>query len=35
MENPPLWLWAIIVGVIIACKFIYRWSVAKHMAKES
>lgn len=34
MENPPLWVWAIIVGVIIASKFIYRWQATKQFAKE-
>jgi hypothetical protein len=34
MENPPLWVWAIIVGVIIAGKFIYRWQATKQFAKE-
>jgi len=35
VENPPLWVWAVIVGVIIAGKFIYRWRVTKELAKES
>ena len=34
LENPPLWVWAIIVGAIIAGKFIYRWQVTKQFAKE-
>ena len=34
VENPPLWVWAVIVGVIIAGKFIYRWRVTKELAKE-
>ncbi|HEX5977972.1 MAG TPA: hypothetical protein VFY68_11880 [Nitrososphaeraceae archaeon] len=34
MENPPLWVWAIIVGLIIAGKFAYRWKTSKHLAKE-
>ena len=34
MENPPLWVWAIIVGAIIASKFIYRWQATKQFAKE-
>ena len=34
MENPPLWVWAIIVGAIIAGKFIYRWQATKQFAKE-
>jgi hypothetical protein len=34
-ESPPLWVWAIIVGVMIASKFIYRWRVTKELARES
>jgi hypothetical protein len=34
-ESPPLWVWAIIVGVLIASKFIYRWRVTKELAHES
>jgi hypothetical protein len=34
MENPPLWVWTVIVGVIIAGKFIYRWCATKQLAKE-
>ena len=34
MKNPPLWVWAIIVGVIIAGKFIYRWQATKKFATE-
>ena len=34
MENPPPWVWAIIVGLIIAGKFAYRWKTTKHLAKE-
>jgi hypothetical protein len=35
LENPPLWVWGIIVGAIIAGKFIYRWQSTKHFAKEA
>ena len=35
LENPPLWVWAIIVGAIIAGKFIYRWQSARYFAKEA
>ena len=35
MENPPLWVWGIIIGVIIAGKFIYRWQSTKQFAKEA
>jgi hypothetical protein len=31
-ESPPLWVWAILVGVLIASKFIYRWRVTKELA---
>lgn len=34
-ESPPLWVWAILVGVLIASKFIYRWRVTKELARES
>jgi hypothetical protein len=34
-ESPPLWVWAIIVGVLIASKFIYRWRATKELARES
>lgn len=34
-ESPPLWVWAIIVGVLIASKFIYRWRVTKELAGKS
>jgi hypothetical protein len=35
LENPPLWVWGIIVGAIIASKFIYRWQATKQFAKEA
>jgi hypothetical protein len=35
LENPPLWVWAIIVGAIIASKFIYRLQSTKYFAKEA
>jgi hypothetical protein len=34
-ESPPLWVWAVIVGVMIASKFIYRWRATKELAWES
>ena len=34
-ESPPLWVWAIIVGVLIASKFIYRWRVTNEIVDES
>ena len=33
-ESPPLWVWAIIVGAIIAGKFAYRWRATKALATE-
>jgi hypothetical protein len=35
LENPPLWIWAIIVGAIVASKFFYRWQSTKYLAKEA
>ena len=35
MENPPLWVWAIVVGLIIAGKFAYRWRMTKQLAQET
>ncbi len=35
MEGPPLWVWAIIVGTIIAAKFIYRWQMTKELSKDT
>ena len=34
MENPPLWVWAIVVGLLIAGKYAYRWKTTKQLAKE-
>ncbi len=34
-ESPPLWVWAIIVGIIIAGKFAYRWRVTKELTREA
>jgi hypothetical protein len=34
LENPPLWVWGIVVGAIIASKFIYRWQATKYFAEE-
>jgi hypothetical protein len=33
--NPPLWIWAIIVGMIIAGKFAFRWRAIKELAREA
>jgi hypothetical protein len=35
LENPPLWVWAIVVGAIIASKFIYRWQSTRYFAREA
>ena len=35
MEGPPLWVWAIIVGLIVASKFVYRWKLTKVLAKST
>jgi hypothetical protein len=35
LEYPPLWVWGMIVGAIIAGKFIYRWQTTKQFAKEA
>jgi hypothetical protein len=34
MDNSPLWVWSVIVGVMIAGKFIYRWQATKQLATE-
>jgi len=34
LENPPLWVWAVIMGTIIAGKFIYRRQLTKQFATE-
>lgn len=33
VEGPPLWVWAIIVGAIIAGKLALRWSSLKRLAR--
>jgi hypothetical protein len=35
MEGPPLWVWAIVVGTIIAAKFIYRWKLTKEFSNDT
>ncbi|MGC1133627.1 MAG: hypothetical protein WA941_12455 [Nitrososphaeraceae archaeon] len=35
MEGPPLWVWAIVVGTIIAGKFIYRWKLTNELSKDT
>ena len=34
MEYPPLWVWAIIVGIIIATKFVLRWQATTHTVND-
>jgi hypothetical protein len=33
VEGPPLWVWAIIVGAIIAGKLALRWSSLRRLAR--
>jgi hypothetical protein len=35
LETPPLWVWAIIVGIIIAGKLAYRWVITKELARKT
>ena len=35
MEGPPLWVWAIVIEVIIAAKFAYRWKLTKELSKDT
>ena len=35
LESPPLWVWAIIAGIIVAGKLAYRWYATKRLAKEN
>jgi hypothetical protein len=35
MENLPLWIWALIVGILISSKFIYRWVATKDLANRA
>lgn len=34
MENPPLWVWAIVVGIIISGKLVYRWKITRDLSRE-
>lgn len=34
MDSPPLWVWAIVVGIIISGKLSYRWKITRDLAKE-
>ena len=35
VESPPLWIWGVILAVIVAAKFTYRWYATKQLAKHS
>ena len=35
MEYPPLWIWAIIVGIIIATKLVLRWQATKQTVNNA
>jgi hypothetical protein len=35
MEYPPLWVWAIIVGIIIATKLVLRWQATKQTVNDA
>lgn len=34
MENPPLWVWAIVVSILIMTKLVFRWQATKELAKK-
>jgi len=34
LESPPLWVWAIIAGIIVAGKLTYRWYATKRLAQN-
>jgi hypothetical protein len=33
MEGPPLWVWALIIGAVIAAKFALRWSRIRRLSR--
>jgi hypothetical protein len=33
MEGPPLWVWALIIGAVIAGKLALRWSKLRRLAR--
>lgn len=33
MEGPPLWVWAVIAAMVVAAKFLLRWSRLKRLAR--
>jgi hypothetical protein len=34
MEYPPLWIWAIIIGIIIGTKLIIRWQATMQISRQ-
>jgi hypothetical protein len=34
MEYPPMWIWAIIIGIIIGTKLVIRWHVTKLISRQ-
>lgn len=34
MEYPPMWIWAIIIGIIIGTKLVIRWHVTKLIPRQ-
>lgn len=35
MEHPPMWIWAIIIGIIIGTKLVIRWQATKQLSRPS
>jgi hypothetical protein len=35
MESLPLWVWALIIGLIISSKFICRWKATEGLVKKA
>jgi hypothetical protein len=33
MEGPPLWVWAVIVGAVVAAKFALRWARLRRLTR--
>jgi hypothetical protein len=34
LENPPLWVWAIVVSILIVTKLAFRWQATKELVKK-
>jgi hypothetical protein len=34
LENPPLWVWAIVVSILIITKLVFRWQATEELAKK-